>query len=198
MSDAERAVGALRSGALVVLPTDTVYGVGALPDSAGGIDKLFEVKGRPREKAIPILAASFDDLHEVGTFDARASALAEAFWPGALTMVLPRHRRFTIDLGGTDAKTVAVRIPGDKTTQQILKQTGPLAVTSANHSGDPAATTVEAAREALGDAVEVYVDGGRVRGKGSTVVSLVGELRCLREGDLPFQEIARRVGGIGS
>lgn len=189
MTDLRAAAAALNAGELVVVPTDTVYGVAAHPGVEGAVGRLFWVKGRPADKAIPILGSSFDELAKVATFDDRARALAERFWPGALTLVLPRVAGFDVDLGGADPATVAVRVPNDPTTLALLRAIGPLAVTSANRSGEPAATTVADARAALGTRVTVYVDGGDMKGTGSTVVSLVADATCLRAGDLPYDEV---------
>ncbi|MGH2751724.1 MAG: L-threonylcarbamoyladenylate synthase [Actinomycetota bacterium] len=188
MDQLEAASAALRRGLLVVMPTDTVYGVGALPRAHGGVASLFEVKGRPESKPIPVLAASDEDLLEVVVFDRRAHALAELFWPGPLTLVLPRRLDWPYDLGG-DAATIAVRVPRDELARSLLERTGPLAVTSANRSAQRPASTVAEARRALGEHVAVYLDGGVCSGSPSSVVSLVDELRMLREGAVSLAEI---------
>lgn len=180
---------ALRRGRLVVLPTDTVYGIAALPRSQGGTAELFAVKERPSDKAIPVLGASPADLAEVVDFDDRARAVAGAFWPGPLTLVLPRRAGWPYDLGGADPTTIAVRVPSHPTTRALLELSGPLAVTSANRSGAVPATSIEEARAALGDAVAVYLDGGRCEGAPSSVVSLVDGLELLRAGAVSLEEI---------
>ncbi|MGH2734850.1 MAG: L-threonylcarbamoyladenylate synthase [Actinomycetota bacterium] len=180
---------ALRTGKLVVLPTDTVYGVAALPRARGSIAAIFEAKGRPTDKALPVLAASIDDLTEVVSFDARAVELGGRYWPGPLTIVLPRKVTWPYDLGGDDSTSVAVRIPRSEMARGLLELTGPLAVTSANLSGESPATTIEEARAHLGDRVAVYLDGGRCSGQVSTVLSLVGEPRVLRPGAIPAGEL---------
>jgi L-threonylcarbamoyladenylate synthase len=194
MSDLASAATALREGQLVVVPTDTVYGVAAHPGVEGAVGRLFWVKGRPIDKAIPILGASQDELAKLARFDERAALLVGEFWPGPLTLVLPRAGGFDLDLGGSETETVAVRIPDHPVTLDLLEQTGPLAVTSANLSGEPAATTFDAARAALGERVTVYLDAGETQGMGSTVVSLVGDPLCLREGDLAFKDILAALG----
>jgi L-threonylcarbamoyladenylate synthase len=182
VNDVEAAGAALRTGRLVVLPTDTVYGVGALPRSRGGVAAIFAAKGRSEDKAIPVLAASVEDLADVVVFDDRARALAEKFWPGPLTLVMPRNPAWPYDLGGSDYSTIAVRVPRNRTALALLERTGPLAVTSANRSDEPAATTVARARSALGDAVAVYLEGGVCDEVPSSVVSVVGGVKMLREG----------------
>lgn len=194
MSDIETAITALEDGQLVVVPTDTVYGVAAHPGIEGAVGRLFWVKGRPINKAIPILGRTQDDLAKLARFDDRASLLAKEFWPGPLTLVLPRAGGFDLDLGGSETETVAVRIPDNEVTLQLLERTGPLAVTSANLSGEPAATTIEAAHAALGSRVTVFLDAGESKGMGSTVVSIVAEPICLREGDLAFDRVLAALG----
>lgn len=190
MSQIAAAEAALRRGELVVIPTDTVYGVAALPSVEGAAQRLIWVKGRPSDKPIPVLGAALADLEQVASFDGRALHLAERFWPGALTLVVPRSKAFDVDLGGPDDETVGVRVPEHTVAQELLERTGPLAVTSANRSGEPAATSIDEARAALGTRVTVYLDAGRAGGSGSTVVSLTGaEPVCLREGDLPFEQV---------
>jgi L-threonylcarbamoyladenylate synthase len=193
MSDRlEAASAALRRGRLVVVPTDTVYGVGALPRSHGGVAAIFAAKGRDAEKPIPVLAASAEDLTDVVVFDERAHTLGEALWPGPLTLVLPRRADWPFDLGG-GSTTIAVRVPSNELAHALLERTGPLAVTSANHSGQPPATTVAEARAALGDDVSVYLDGGRCSAPPSSVVSLSGEIRVLREGPVSLEQIQKLI-----
>jgi L-threonylcarbamoyladenylate synthase len=187
----EEAVDALRAGRPVVIPTDTVYGVAGLFSAPGAVAAVFTAKGRPIDRALPVLGGDGASLHDVAVFDARAQALAARFWPGPLTLVLPRAAGFDVDLGGTTKDSVAVRVPGHDTTLELLRRTGPLAVSSANRSGEPAALTVEAAQAALGETVAVFVDGGRLTGRPSTIVSLLAELRLLREGELALTDVQR-------
>ena len=189
MSDEfEAASAAVRRGRLVVLPTDTIYGIGALPRSHGGVAGLFEAKGRPMDNPIPVLAANAEDLYDVVVFDERARAIAAALWPGPLSLVLPRQPDWPYDLGGNE-KTIAVRVTRNDVARQLLERTGPLAVTSANLSGEPPATTVDEARSALGERVAVYLNGGPCSDEPSSVVSLVGEVRLLREGSVSLEQV---------
>ena len=151
MSELDRALAVLRAGALVVIPTDTVYGVAAMPGIPGGIEAIFRAKGRPEDKALPILGATVESLAKVVVFDERAHVLAERFWPGPLTLVLSAWSVFRYDLGGSDPETIAVRIPSSGVALELLRMTGPLAVTSANISGEEPATSIEEARSALGE-----------------------------------------------
>jgi tRNA threonylcarbamoyl adenosine modification protein (Sua5/YciO/YrdC/YwlC family) len=177
----------LDAGRVVVVPTDTVYGVAALPQH---VSAIFEVKRRPTEKAIPILAASEEALRPVVRFTSEAQTLADRFWPGPLTLVLPRAESFTHDLGG-EASTIAVRVPDNDLLTALLRATGPLAVTSANRSGEPPAATVAEAKKALGAEVRAFLDGGPSKGTPSTIISLAGAVRVLRRGALPAEEIQR-------
>jgi L-threonylcarbamoyladenylate synthase len=177
-------VAALDGGAVAVIPTETVYGVAAAARYSTAVDAIFELKGRDRSKALPVLAATMEALRDVVSFDARAQRVAERFWPGPLTLVLPRAIAFDVDLGGDDPATVAVRVPAHDLTRALLGRTGPLAVTSANFSGAAPAVTIDEAREVFGDSVAAYLDAGRCDGTPSTVVSLVGEPRVLRAGEL--------------
>ena len=183
MIDPARVARVLDSGSPAVVPTDTVYGLAAaLRD--GAVSRVFTLKGRPDDKALPVLAAERSDLEAVAYLDPRAGELAETFWPGPLTIVCRRAPSFQLDLGGSGDGTIAVRIPAWDLLLDILRVTGPLAVTSANLSGQAPATTVERAREIFGEAVGAYVDGGVCDGAPSTVISTVGAPVVLREGAL--------------
>lgn len=194
MSFVDEAVVALRVGKLLVIPTDTVYGLAAPLDPAS-VGKIFEYKGRPKSKPLPVLGASLADLEGIAEFNDHARKLAARFWPGPLTMVLRRAPGFDIDLGGNNGQngnnggTVGVRVPKEPRAIELLRRTGPLAVTSANISGEAEATTVEQARRALKGHPIFYVDGGRCTGRPSTIVFLAGERRVLREGSLTEREV---------
>lgn len=189
MTDIDAVVGALRRGGLVVIPTDTVYGVAALPKARGAVVAIFAAKDRPMDRPIPILGAGVDDLSEVAGFDANAQTLARRFWPGPLTLVLPRSASWPFYLGGDSTDSVAVRAPAHDVARNVLTHTGPLAVTSANLSGEPPATTLEMARASLGEAVALYIEGGTCDAPASTVVSLIGELKLLRRGAISLTDI---------
>jgi len=190
--DAERTEGldaasaALRRGELVVLPTDTVYGVAADAFNPGAVDALLAAKGRGRDMPVPVLVANQEMLAAlVGDLPEAAKALTAAHWPGALTVVVRHTPHLSWDLG--DARgTVAVRMPDDEIALDLIARTGPLAVSSANRSGHPPATTMLDARLQLGASVAVYLDGGpRPSGTPSSIVDLTGdEPRLLREGAL--------------
>lgn len=188
------ALGALDAGRPIVIPTDTVYGIAARPELPDAIARIFSLKGRAEEKALPILGAGLDDLRRIAEVDGRAEALARRFWPGPLTLVVPRARGFTCSLGSVDDGSVAVRVPAHPVALELLERSGPLAVTSANLSGQPAAATVQDARESLARGVDVFLDGGAVGGAPSTVVGLMADLEILRQGALISEEIFAAAG----
>jgi tRNA threonylcarbamoyl adenosine modification protein (Sua5/YciO/YrdC/YwlC family) len=182
---------AVRAGGVVVLPTDTVYGVGCDAFDQTAVAALLRAKGRGREMPPPVLVPSrrtVDGLaRDVPVY---ARALMERFWPGALTLVLQAQSSLRWDLGDTFG-TVAVRMPDDPTALALLEAVGPMAVTSANRTGMPAATTVADAQSQLGEAVAVYLDAGPARGGApSTIVDCTGtHPTTLRDGALAGPEI---------
>jgi tRNA threonylcarbamoyl adenosine modification protein (Sua5/YciO/YrdC/YwlC family) len=191
---------AIGTGELAVIPTDTVYGVAADAFSPAAVQRLLDAKGRDRTAPPPVLVPgipTLDALAEVVPDEARA--LVAAFWPGGLTIVLRARRTLDWDLGETRG-TVALRMPSHPIALELLAETGPLAVSSANATGEPAATTAAAAEAMLGDAVAVYLEAGPGGETGSTIVdatgleSPAGKLRILRSGVIPDAEIVRVVG----
>jgi len=195
----------------VVLPTDTVYGVAALASSRRGVERLQAAKGRGDDFPPPILIADLAQASALAEFGAPAQRLAEAFWPGALTLILPLRPGAVVALPGravagpptpTGAAvpgaldSVALRVPDHDCLRQLLRATGPLATSSANRHGRPPATTVGQAQAELGDRVSLYLDGGPTPGATpSTIVSFVGETRIIRQGLLDPAEIVRALGG---
>lgn len=175
----EEACRVLEAGGLVVLPTDTVYGVAARIDRQDAVDRIFAVKGRPREKALPVLVADPETAMRLGRFRAEAREAAAREWPGAVTIVVERGA-LAADLGG-DGRTVALRVPDHPVALEILRRAGPLAATSANPSGEAVPGRVDEISAALGAGVDLYLDGGVLAGAPSRVVSMVGEHRILRE-----------------
>ena len=178
------AVTAVLNGELVVLPTDTVYGLGVDAFSPVAVTRLLAAKGRGRDMPPPVLVgtvraatALVEDLGPDG------QRLIDEFWPGGLTIICRAARTLNWDLGDTKG-TVAIRMPEDAVALDLLRETGPMAVSSANLTGRAAATTAAAAREQLGDAVSVYLDNGTAAGGvASTIVDLTGpQPRLLRRG----------------
>lgn len=179
-----RAAAALRDGEVVVLPTDTVYGVAADAFNPTGTRRIFTAKRRPRSFPLPVFVRSPKQLPGIcPEVPGAAEHLMAAYWPGPMTIVLPAQPGLRWDLGDNDG-TVAVRMPLDDVALAVIREVGPLAVTSANVSGQPPAATVAGVREQLGARVRHYLDDGpRPSRVGSTIVDLTrGEPRVLRVG----------------
>jgi L-threonylcarbamoyladenylate synthase len=183
-----RAVAALREGRLAVVPTDTVYGIAADAFRPAAVAGLLAAKGRGRDMPVPVLVSSLRMLDGVASgLPPAARSLVEAFWPGALTVIVRHSPQLAWDLG--DARgTVAVRMPLHPLTLELIAQTGPLAVSSANRTGQPPALTAGQAVDQLGDAVTVYLDADRVDGGvPSTIVDLTATPpRVVRAGPIPL------------
>jgi L-threonylcarbamoyladenylate synthase len=196
------AAAALRDGAVVAVPTDTVYGLAADPSRPRAIEQLFALKERPAEVALPVLVDGPEQASAVcGHLGRAAEHLAERYWPGPLTLVVPRRRSFTADLGGPPAarQTVGVRWPDHPLMRALCRELGPLAVTSANRHGHPPATRAGQVAEIFSgeEGLSMILDGGVCEGTPSTVVECLGPaLRCLREGSIPWGELLG-VGGEG-
>ncbi len=183
---------AVTAGECVVFPTDTVYGIGANAFSSGAVQKLLDAKDRGKDMPPPVLVAEPSMLRAlVSEVPKDAAALAKKFWPGALTLILKAQKTLNLKVGETDG-TVAVRVPDHDGARALLRSTGPLAVSSANISGQPPSVTCDEARSALGDRVAVYLDGGTIGGHGvSTIVdfSRSEKGRVLRAGAVSFEEL---------
>jgi tRNA threonylcarbamoyl adenosine modification protein (Sua5/YciO/YrdC/YwlC family) len=190
------AVSAARRGELIVLPTDTVYGVGADAFTPPAVSALLDAKGRGREMPPPVLVGSVRAatalVEDLGTY---GQDLIDEFWPGALTLVCRANQNLLWDLGETKG-TVAVRMPMHELAVELLKETGPLAVSSANLTGQPAARTLAEAEKMLGEAVSVYLDGGPTgHAEPSTIIDLTGPIpRLLRAGAVSEEKIRSVVG----
>ncbi|CAL9423066.1 Putative threonylcarbamoyl-AMP synthase [Streptomyces sp. enrichment culture] len=189
------ATSAVRRGELVVLPTDTVYGIGADAFSPEAVGDLLEAKGRGRNMPSPVLIGSPNTLHGLVTdFSELAWELVDAFWPGALTLVAKHQPSLTWDLGETRG-TVAVRMPLHPVALELLNEVGPMAVSSANLTGHPAPEDCDAAQAMLGDSVSVYLDGGPTPGNvPSSIVDVTRPVPVLlREGALSPDELRKVV-----
>jgi tRNA threonylcarbamoyl adenosine modification protein (Sua5/YciO/YrdC/YwlC family) len=192
----EAAIEAVRSGELVVMPTDTVYGIGADAFTSYAVNSLLTAKGRGRDAPPPVLVGSRHTLDGlVYALPPAARDLVEAFWPGALTIVVEHAPSLQWDLGETGG-TVAVRMPLHPVALEVLRETGPMAVSSANKTGKPPANTAEEAREQLGYAVRVYLEAGECPAAlggqpvASTIVDVTGDApRVLRDGAIPFEKL---------
>jgi len=191
----EEAARAALAGELIVIPTDTVYGIGTRPDDPRATARLFEAKGRPRELELPVLVPGVAAAREIAAFDERAEALALRYWAGPLTIVLARAERSRgWDLGG-DPETVGIRMPHHPLALAVLARTGPLAVTSANRSGRPTPETCDEVRKVFGGSVAIYLcddaqAGPRTVRRPSTVLDLAhGRMRVLRAGAVGDREL---------
>jgi tRNA threonylcarbamoyl adenosine modification protein (Sua5/YciO/YrdC/YwlC family) len=190
------AVGAVRAGQLVVLPTDTVYGLGCDAFSSEAVRALLAAKGRTAAMPAPVLVGSWRTIDGlVSVVPNAARELIEAFWPGGLSLVLPHAPSLAWELGDT-AGTVMLRMPLHPVALELLREVGPMAVSSANRSGSPPAATMDEARLQLGQSVSVYLDGGP---SGEPIASTIVDLtdatpRILREGAVPTEQIAEVLG----
>ncbi|WP_448631583.1 L-threonylcarbamoyladenylate synthase [Cellulomonas soli] len=187
----DEAVHALARGELVVLPTDTVYGIGADAFAPSAVQALLDAKGRGRQMPPPVLIPDVRTLDGLATHVPEgARALAEAFWPGGLTLILDAQPSLAWDLGETHG-TVALRMPDHPAALALLRRTGPLAVSSANLTGGPAAVSAAGAHEQLTDSVAVYLDAGDAPGQvASTIVDATGDvLRLVRPGAISLERL---------
>ncbi|WP_434060857.1 L-threonylcarbamoyladenylate synthase [Sanguibacter hominis] len=194
----DEAVAALQRGAVVVLPTDTVYGIGADAFDADAVAALLAAKGRGRQMPPPVLVPdvrTLDGLATDVTDDVRA--LVERFWPGGLTVILTAQPMLAWDLGETHG-TVALRMPDHPAALALLRRTGPLAVSSANRTGQPAAMSAQEAHDQLGTSVQVYLDGGEAPGGvASTIVDATGpRMRVVRAGAITVDDLRSVVPGV--
>jgi len=184
------AAAAVRRGECIVLPTDTVYGIGADATSAKAVQRLLDAKQRGRDMPPPVLLPDVADIETIARdVPEDAYRLAAAFWPGALTLIL--RAGMPLDLGDRP-DTIAVRVPNHDGARTLLRATGLLAVSSANLSGRPPATNVNDAADMLGDAVAVYLDAGQTPGETpSTIVDLSGDGpgRVLRQGVISLDDL---------
>lgn len=185
---------AVADGECIVVPTDTVYGIGADAFSAAAVGKLLAAKQRGTDMPPPVLIAERSMLRALTSDIPRdAMSLARNHWPGALTLILKAQRTLQLELGETHG-TVAVRVPDHDELRQLLRRTGPLAVSSANVHAQPAANTCAEALDMLGDTVAVYLDGGATAGLGaSTIIDFSRNERgeVLRQGAISFEELKR-------
>ena len=186
----QHATDVLNNGGLVVFPTDTVYGLAALPYNAEYIERLFVVKGRNSTRAIAVLVADIIDLRKVSESPNQvAQRLAERFWPGPLTLIVPRHPSLPDIL--SPLPTIGVRVPDHPVARALLRKTGPLAVTSANLSGRETASTAGEALAQLGGRIHLILDGGTTPGGvASTVVDCTTqELMIVRQGPISIEQM---------
>jgi L-threonylcarbamoyladenylate synthase len=190
------ATNSLKAGRLVVVPTDTLYGLAANAFDGEAVTALLRAKGRGRDMPVPVLVGSWNTIDGlVFTVRPQARELIRAFWPGGLSLVVQQAPSLAWDLGDTRG-TVMLRMPLHPVALELLREVGPLAVSSANISGHAPAATVEQARDQLGGAASVYLDGGPAQhAVASTIVDLTAdEPRILREGAVAAADIAEMLG----
>lgn len=193
----ERVAAALLAGGAVIVPTDTVYGLAALPGLRAATDQLFALKGRATATPLAVLCADVEQALALAQLsDERAvRAVAEQWWPGPLTLVLPRRIGVPLYLGQPE-DTIGLRVPDHDLVRAVARAVGPVAATSANRHGEPTATTAHEALEALGSGVALVVDAGPLPATASTVIdATTAEWRVLREGPLAGDEVVARATG---
>lgn len=192
----EYAAHLLRRGELIVYPTDTVYGVGVAVSDEEAIRRLYSIKGRSPDKPLPLLIADAADVAKIAEPPAAARKLMDRFWPGGLTVVMPRRQGFrSLALAGQD--TVGLRVPDEDVTRDIIHTLGePITGTSANRSGQAAPTSAQQAAIQLGDLVSVVIDGGPRRGgQESTVIAITGDKsKIVRRGAVSREELQEVLG----
>lgn len=194
---------ALGRGEVIVMPTDTVYGIAADAFKPDAVAALLAAKERTRQSPPPVLVASVATMQALAEqIPQQVSDLFDEFAPGPLTVILPAQSSLQWDLGETRG-TVALRIPDHPMALELLRETGPLAVSSANKHGKPAPATAQAAEEQLSDAVNIFLDAGEVGGVASTILDATGlcerpqqPARIVRQGALPREVLAERLGDL--
>ena len=194
----DRGISILRQGGVVAFPTDTVYGLGAGADLYQAVERVYRIKGRPQNMALPLLLADTSQISEVAeSVPPVAWLLARSFLPGALTLVLPKSSSVP-DIITAGGKTVAVRIPAHPVPVALAEDLGPIVGTSANLSGKPSALTAEEVYSQFGDKIDLVIDGGRCPGsRESTIVDVTGEVpKVLREGAISREELKKVCGNI--
>jgi L-threonylcarbamoyladenylate synthase len=182
----------IQAGGVVAFPTDTVYGIGVSAFNVNAIEKIYDVKGRSHLKAIPVLVGDVEDIYQITPpLPAPIQKLIDNFWPGALTLVLPLLPNLPGNLSPT--LTVGLRLPNHNQVRDMLRETGPLAATSANISGEASALTADEVLQQLEGKIDLILDGGGAPGgQASTVLDCSGEeLKVLREGPISLESIHR-------
>jgi tRNA threonylcarbamoyl adenosine modification protein (Sua5/YciO/YrdC/YwlC family) len=176
----DEVVDVISNGGLAVVPTETVYGLAASPAARDAVERIFTAKKRDRSNAIGILVSDLDAAWLYGITNPEARQLAQR-WPGPLTLILRRTEDASLWKLGGDESTIGIRVPSHAFTREVLAKTGPLAVTSANLSGEPTHPHISEIQRDLGDAVDLYIDAGPIASLPSEVISLIGEPTVLRE-----------------
>ena len=194
------AIDVLRAGGIVALPTDTVYGIACDLGAPGGVERLFAAKSRPTDRAIMLLLADPSQAPRIGAVGPAARVLAAAFWPGGLTIVVPRRPDIPLPAALTAGEpTIGLRAPDHPSPRALAGALGPLPTTSANISGQPEARDAETIVDQLGDALDLVLDGGpSAGGPASTVVDCIGERpRLIRAGAIDPARLADALDAAG-
>ena len=184
----------VQAGGVIAFPTDTVYGIGVSAFNEEAIERIYQVKGRSALKAIPILISSPQEMDQISLpASAVITKLIERYWPGALTLILPRLPGLPDNLSPTP--TIGLRVPDHQLTRELLRHTGPLAATSANQSGQPSALTAAEVLDQLEGRIDLVLDGGSAPGgQASTVLDCAGEkVKVLRKGPITWENIQETI-----
>ena len=182
----QKAIACIKNEEVVGIPTETVYGIGVDPLSQAAVDKIFNLKERDENKPLSILVNSFHDLIKL-KIKSKVPEIVELYWPGPLTIIVESELNFADGVGTKNPNSIGVRVPDNELTLELLKKTGPLAVTSANISGQEDITNEKDAESVFGDKIGHYLQGSALHGSGSTIVDFRDEeFKVIREGPLKW------------
>jgi len=182
----QKAITCIKNEEVVGIPTETVYGIGVDPLSQAAVDKIFNLKERDENKPLSILVHSFHDLIKLKIIS-KIPEIVELYWPGPLTIIVESELNFANGVGTKNPNSIGVRVPDNELTLELLKKTGPLAVTSANISGQEDITNEKDAESVFGDKIGHYLQGSALHGSGSTIVDFRDEeFKVIREGPLKW------------
>ena len=182
----QKAISCIKNEEVVGIPTETVYGIGVDPLSQAAVDKIFNLKERDENKPLSILVHSFHDLIKLKIIS-KVPEIVELYWPGPLTIIVESELNFADGVGTKNPNSIGVRVPDNELTLELLKKTGPLAVTSANISGQEDITNERDAEALFGDKIGHYLQGSALHGSGSTIVDFRDEeFKVIREGPLKW------------
>ena len=182
----QKAITCIKNEEVVGIPTETVYGIGVDPLSQAAVDKIFNLKERDENKPLSILVHSFHDLIKLKIIS-KVPEIVELYWPGPLTIIVESELNFADGVGTKNPNSIGVRVPDNELTLELLKKTGPLAVTSANISGQEDITNEKDAESVFGDKIGQYLQGSALHGSGSTIVDFRDEeFKVIREGPLKW------------
>jgi tRNA threonylcarbamoyl adenosine modification protein (Sua5/YciO/YrdC/YwlC family) len=182
----QKAITCIKNEEVVGIPTETVYGIGVDPLSQAAVDKIFNLKERDENKPLSILVHSFQDLIKL-KIKSKVPEIVELYWPGPLTIIVESELNFADGVGTKNPNSIGVRVPDNELTLELLKKTGPLAVTSANISGQEDITNERDAEALFGDKIGHYLQGSALHGSGSTIVDFRDEeFKVIREGPLKW------------